>query len=1262
MMCQQSSPRRSVRQLVCTLALLTAPFLTAGFAPQFAQAQLAGKGAINGLVTDATGAAVPGTVIVITNNATNTKQTATSSGSGDYSFSLDPGKYTIVATASGFKTFTQQNVTVDALQTFSVNITLPTGAASETVTVTDAPPALETSNATLGATMEQEMYSSLPIIQDGGGQRRATDFASLLPGVSAQTSNGNLTTNAGIVNGGGSRGATSAIYINGVPITSVAGEGDPRFVWTSMAVDAINQFQVQTVGYSAIYEGQGVQNYIVKNGTNQIHGVLYDYFRNTALDTWGFQAPSVINPLTGTPTKPTEHQNEYGAFFGFPIIKDKLFVFGGYEGYRYSRIVPQQSETIPTLAMRAGDFTQQFASGSSNPANLFDPNTTQCTNASCSAYTRQPFQGLKNGIPTNNVIPASRFSAAALKMQSFLPAPANSNLTNNYITNYGTGLSNWTTTNRVDYTINPKQAISVVIAFGRQATTAPSAVSVSSGSTTNGMPPPYISTQQFSPKTKVFLFEHTYAISSSITNQFKYGYGRYDGPGYNQDNGGAFAATALGFQGLPAGQASTSFPTVTFAGNTNINRWAGYSSNRPVASGYVLVDNVQWNKGKHSFTFGGEVAWLQYNYLVNATGVNPLQLSFSNSATGGYNGSTTLVSTTGQGYASFLIGAPNSGSFTLSAVPETGGRFRPISPYVQDNWKVTSKLTLDLGLRWDYYPTYKEVKDRFSYFDPNKTNPLTGTPGALAFGGTGAGSCNCRQPVNDFMKNFGPRVGFAYSPDPKTVFRGSYAVIYTHGNNNGGSAQSRQGSGLQGFSTTPTTSFNSPTAGQVGNQYWQIDTPYPAYTAPPTLDPGLGTYYTTNSTAAAQSVTYADPNYGGRAPQFINWSFGFQREITKDMTMTMSYVGSQGHFLTPDSLTGRGKWANQLDPKYLYLGSQLSNAVSSTAGKATIAAQGFSLPYPTFGGVGNPSITQLLKPFPQYSGVNDSFGFVGNTRYHALQVYLNQRLAHGLTFMTNYTWSRSIDNNGTFRSGYDIPAAYAADGKFHAARSLDKSLSLGDQRHKFVITGAYDLPFGKGELGGKHFITRALLGGYKLSTIFQAYSGSPVAITMNTCNTNPSQSACEPVANPNYTGNGKKAAILPFTAANLSQQQFLDPTAFVKTPDYQFSTLARTAPFDLFQPPNYKLDLSLRRSFNIPTRGLHEGTRLSIQADMFNVTNHTHFVYSASSAPISSWNGPTLAQIGTAGAPAYSTSYGQLSVDGNAPTNRAVQLAARIEF
>ena len=186
----------------------------------------------------------------------------------------------------------------------------------------------------------------------------------------------------------------------------------------------------------------------------------------------------------------------------------------------------------------------------------------------------------------------------------------------------------------------------------------------------------------------------------------------------------------------------------------------------------MLVDNVQWNVGKHSLTMGGQLVWMQYNFLNNATGVNPLQLTFNSTATAGYSGNTTAIATTGQAYASYLIGAPNSGTFTLSSVPETGARFRPISPYVQDNWKITSKLTLDIGLRYDYFPSYREVKNRFSYFDPNATNPLIGAKGALAFGGTWIGTCNCARPVRTtYFKHISPRIGFAYQTDDKTVIR-----------------------------------------------------------------------------------------------------------------------------------------------------------------------------------------------------------------------------------------------------------------------------------------------------------------------------------------------------------------------------------------------------------------------------------------------------------------------------------------------------------
>jgi len=1202
--------------------------------PALSHAQLTGQGAIRGTVADPTGAVVPNATVIATNTATNVQKTTVTTGAGEYILNVDPGTYAVKAAASGFSAKLQQNVIVNAMATVNVPFTLQPGATAQTVTVTAAPPQLETSTAALGDTIDQDLYSTLPVLQQGT-QRRATDFVALMPGVNSQPTNGGGDTNTGVFNGSGSRGAVSSVYINGVPITTVAGEGDPRFIWTAMPLDAINQFQVYTAAYPAEYEGQGVINYDVKSGTNQLHGTLFEFFRNTALDTWGYLAPAAVNPAVGHPTKPVEHQNEYGLTAGFPILRNKLFLFGSYDGYRYIAGANYQYQTGPTAANMKGDFTDVARAFGFH---VYDPNTTDCSTSPC---TRTQFSS--NGV--KDVIPQSRLSQQALNMQKFMPPPTNNSLKGNYLTGEPTGRNNWSTANRIDYHISPSHSISAVVSFGRQATAgAGGGISGALSSSQNQLPPPYISYQQFAVKTKVLLFEDDYTISPHIVNQFKYGYGRYDSHGLNQDVGPNFSASALGISGLPGGQASGSFPTIKFSGNSNgLNQWGGYSSNRNAATGYVAIDNLNWNIGKHNLTFGGEIAWMQYNFTNNDTGVNPLQLTFSSNETSNFSKSTTTNSKTGYAYASFLIGAANSGSFTQSSAPETGARFRPISPYVQDDWKVNSRLTVNMGLRWDYYPSYREVHNRLSWMDPNATNPLVNYPGALVFAGHGNGTCNCDTGVKPYYKNFGPRLGFAFQSDRKTVWRGSYGVFFTHGDAVAGSALSRQGAGLAGYSVSPKTAdSNGQTytnnTGASGASYWSLDQPFPSYQAPPDLDATLGTFYTTNSTAPSQTVTYADPYYGGRAPEFINWTFGLQREITPNMVADLTYVGSEGHFVYLDSNNARGYASNQLNPKYLVLGSHLNDKATA----ANLAAAGVTAPFPTF----SPStgtIAQALKPFPQYSGVSDAYGEVGNTSYNALEAELKQRLSHGLTFMANYTWSRSMDNAGTFRSGYDIPAQFATDGRFHKARSLDRSLSLADQPQKFVFTGTYALPFGKGHIGNDHFLVRALAGGWQMSGIYRIWSGSPLGIVMSSCNTNPSQTTCEPIVNPAFSGkvriNGSYGHAPGANALTLNDTDYIDGNAFARTPDYMFSTLARTAPLNLRNSGNYQLDMSVRRSFP-----MWERTSLEFQADAFNVTNHTWFGYSTHGAVLDWSNSSINSNLGVEN------------------SSRDIQLAAHLRF
>jgi hypothetical protein len=408
--------------LLTAIALLCTPS---------ARAQLSGKGEIKGVVTDSSGAVVPNAVVTATSTTQGSKFTNISTSSGDFDITnLNPDIYRVTVTAKGFQTLNQEDVHVNALEVADLKVSLTVGSESQSIEVSTLPPQLETSNATLGATMENDVYSALPIEMGAYGQpdqRRATDFAFLMPGVQGNNTNGNPTTNTGVVNGSGSRGAASDVYVDGLPFVRAGGNGDPRYIWTAMSVDAVDQLQVQTTGYSAIYEGQGIQNYTIKQGGTKYHGSIYEFFRNTALDTWGFFGPVNVNPATGKPSKPVEHSNEYGINLSGPLIpigtwREKVFFFGNYGGFHYTSQTPT-SLTFPTLAEQQGNFQALTKVGGSSNTTLgiYDPTTqANCTAHSTDGPCRYEYgygPGATNGSRGNpvvngtpiDVIPASQF-------------------------------------------------------------------------------------------------------------------------------------------------------------------------------------------------------------------------------------------------------------------------------------------------------------------------------------------------------------------------------------------------------------------------------------------------------------------------------------------------------------------------------------------------------------------------------------------------------------------------------------------------------------------------------------------------------------------------------------------------------------------------------------------------------------------------------------------------------------------------------------
>jgi hypothetical protein len=376
--------------------------------------------------------------------------------------------------------------------------------------------------------------------------------------VQGNNTTGNPTTNTGIVNGSGSRGAVSAVYIDGLPFVRAGGNGDPRFVWTAISVDAVDQFQVQTSGYSATLEGQGVQNYTIKAGGVKYHGSIYEFFRNTALDTYGFFG-SVPN-AAGVVHKPVEHQNEYGINLSGPLVpfgswKSKLFFFGNYNGYRYSAETPTQN-TFPTQAQQQGNFAGVVTGG------IYDPNTqATCTSFNTGGKPCRYRYGYQHGtgVGTNgnpiligagapvDQIPAAQLSAVALKMQSYIPALTNQNLQNNYLSQNRNALSNFSTTDRIDWNIGKRDTLTMIAAIGRQASSNPAGQSTAGR---NVGPVPYNYGQTFAPKTAVGIIEETHIFTDHLVNQLKYGYARYNGPTFDANQVAPYAATAQGISGV----------------------------------------------------------------------------------------------------------------------------------------------------------------------------------------------------------------------------------------------------------------------------------------------------------------------------------------------------------------------------------------------------------------------------------------------------------------------------------------------------------------------------------------------------------------------------------------------------------------------------------------------------------------------------------------------------------------------------------------
>jgi len=790
------------------------------FGGQTLAAQSTSGGGIQGTVTDPNGAGVPKATVTATNTDTGVQTSRVTSGTGTYSIQpLQAGPYNVEVVAKGFQRLLQENVTVDNASMVGLPLKLSVGGENTTVTVTDAPAMLDTTDATLGGTIENELYSQLPLSMNGG-PRDPTAFQYLMPGVQENPANNTGTGanngNSGIYGGTGQTNLNEN-YIEGVPVSNISQQGSSNPVSSAVSVDAVDQFSVQTSGASTSFGGAGSTNYTIKSGGNQFHGTVFDFVRNTMFDTWGYFGKQPAS--TGFAEKPGEHQNSYGGSLGGPIFKDKLFFFGSYEGFHYTNLsnTPQYI-TIPTMAERTGDFTDVMGTSFS-----------YIQNPITGAYgSRGNFQALKNGVPTYNVIDPQFISSISTYLQSKLPTPTNLSTQQNYLASLPQANSDYSVDARLDYTMNSRNKFSLVSVGGN----------IGYGgepfyTTQSQLPVPYASGQFTNQKTATGIFKYVYIASQTLINSLSYGYTRTWGQGFSLTKGTPMNSTAAGITNLPPGNASDSMPSVTFSHSngpaSTPSNWASNSSSGPRATNtYTIIDNLQWIKGRHNITFGAQVQWLETNGAPFGGYSKTLSLAFNDTDTDWCTQSSTTTQTTcpnnldGDAYASFLIGGVHESTVTAQDITDVGGRFRPMAPYIQDNWQVSPKLTLNLGIRYDYLQPYHEVKDRIAFLNVNQINPIVGIPGVLEFAGfpnpanfpaqpqngiipaeTAAQVfaeyspyiCHCTTPVRPYNKNFEPRLGFSYAYTPSTVFSGAFAVTLTHAGGSGGGTQQLDSSG-----------------------------------------------------------------------------------------------------------------------------------------------------------------------------------------------------------------------------------------------------------------------------------------------------------------------------------------------------------------------------------------------------------------------------------------------------------------------------------
>ncbi len=1077
------------------------------------------RGTITGTVTDPTGAVVPNANIQVTNTDTSAVYKIGTSSTGNYTLAnLPVGTYELTVDASGFKKFDRPGLVVQVAETVRVDATLQVGASTDTVTVNAEAPLLKTESGEISHQVDFTAANELPLFTTNG--------------TGGSTGLGNIRDPLTVLNilPGAQQTTDTTLRINGLPSSSqtimVEGMDATNGMWrqqnqsTQQGADAVQEVSVQTSNFAAEYGGAGggYLNFTMKSGTNQYHGSGYDYFVNSALNAGlPFSANCdeenncATNPNSGH-IKNVVKRNDYGFTLGGPVRipkiyngKDRTFFFFNFEQFRQSTVTNNGIATVPNAAYEGGNFAAAEApflsflnSDGAIPNQIFDPQTRHTVNG---VPVETPFPG--------NAIPISRLDPVALYLQTFFPAPniTGAGTLNNYaIPAYGNFQHTTIPSIKIDQSLNSKMKLSGYFSLTEE-----------NSPNTNGFSANLAPTAPNRDRSYTYRANFDDTITPTLLFHFGAGLLYYDHPVFTAPSDfDAQAATAAsqGFGGAPGGHSFAAFPANTympsFAGLSDaiigggLALGSGFFAPSPGPAGFDESDlkdikptantSVTWVKGNHTFKAGADMVLEGFPQQSSIRAYGEYGFSGQQTENPAEYGVGGIIFPSGFAYASYLLG--QTSYVETSAINDSRLGNHTFGAFIQDSWKVNRRLTLELGLRWDYATLLEEEHGRMSDANFQGINPTLasnyGGGGGTAFpngraGSINYGATNGGQPLsNAYPFSLGPHIGVAYQIGPKTVFRAGGSIAYSSSPDNAFLSYSvanfytvaSPGQFLpatQLSNGTPLSGALTPTFPEY-NQY-----PFPISSS------GCGVKSNLPCTPPQEPFITIEKS-SGRLPRIFQWSIGLQHEILPNLLIDASYVGNRGAWftaplmdnqafngltqnilsnLTTEGTGGAGLYGatsnmaftNPTD--YALLNTPISNP--AVIARFPLLANPSNV-YPGF--PSSETLAQALRPYPQWFGVPPFLGPpMGDTWYDSLQIKITKRYSHGLTAQAGYTWSKSLTNAANSNTSYLTPDDPVLNDPYNV-RTI-KQLSGFDQPQVLVVSFSYTTPKAQGLLGDK---------------------------------------------------------------------------------------------------------------------------------------------------------------------------------------------------